>query len=191
MKVIMGSVAKGHGLKMAVRAHLEAGGHQVIDVGCHDTDRFYKFPSVAERVARALRDGAAGLAINCCGSGTGAAICTDKYAGVCAVSCESVETARLARVVNDANCLCMGEAVVSPELGCELADAFLAAEFGAAEGVPSEVLAFWREAREEAYARGAEPRERPVEILRGGLQCAARRDPSLPCEGAPASDRET
>jgi hypothetical protein len=31
--------------------------------------------------------------------------------------------------------------------------------------VPAEVLAFWREAREEAYARGAEPRERDIEVL--------------------------
>ena len=165
MKVVMGSVAKGYGLKMPIKAHLEARGHEVIDVGCYDTERFYKFPSVAERVAKALRDGVAELGVNCCGSGTGAAICTNKYKGVCAVSCESIETARLARVVNDANCLCMGESIVTPELGCGMADAFLTATFRDMEGIPPEVLAFWKEARDEAYAAGLEPREREIEIL--------------------------
>jgi ribose 5-phosphate isomerase B len=165
MKVIMGSVAKGYGLKMPIRAHLEAQGHEVIDVGCYDADRFYKFPSVAERVAKALADGLAPFAINCCGSGTGASICTNKYKGVCAVSCETVKTAELARIVNDANCLCMGESIVPPELGCRMADAFLAARFQDMEGIPADVLAFWKEARDEAYALGVEPGEREIEIL--------------------------
>ena len=165
MRIVMGSVAKGFGLKTPVKAHLEAQGHEVIDVGCHDTDRFYKYPAVAERVARALQDGRADLAINCCGSGTGAAICTDKYRGVCAASCESVRTAELIRIVNDANCLCMGESIVSPELGCEMADAFLAARFLDMDGIPEDVLAFWKEARDEAYAKGVEATDRELETL--------------------------
>ena len=56
---------------------LEAQGHEVTDVGCPDTDRFYKFPSIGERVARELQKDTAPLAINCCGSGTG--LNTDEY----------------------------------------------------------------------------------------------------------------
>lgn len=162
MKVIMGSVAKGFALKQAVKTHLERQGHEIIDVGCDDVARFYKFPSAGQRVAEALQQGKAPLAINCCGSGTGASIAAGKYRGVCAVSCESVETARLARVVNDANCLCMGESIVSPELGCDMADAFLAAAFQDMQNVPPEVLAFWKEARDELMQNGepvAAPRD--------------------------------
>lgn len=165
MKVIMGSVAKGYGLKMPIKAHLEAQGHEVVDVGCYDTDTFYKFPSAAERVAKALQDGIADFAINCCGSGTGAAICTDKYKGVCALSCESIKTAELARIVNDANCLCMGESIVPPELGCKMADAFLDAKFQDMDGIPEDVLTFWKEARDEAYSKGIEATERKIETL--------------------------
>ncbi|NQU40902.1 MAG: RpiB/LacA/LacB family sugar-phosphate isomerase [Lentisphaerae bacterium] len=165
MKVVMGSVAKGYGLKMPIRAHLEAQGHEVIDVGCYDTDTFYKFPSAAERVAKVLQDGEADLGINCCGSGTGAAICTDKFKGVCALSCESVQTAKLARIVNDANCLCMGESIVAPELGCEMADAFLSATFQDMEGIPQKVLDFWKEARDEAFANGEIASARDIETL--------------------------
>lgn len=165
MKVAMGSVAKGFALKQAIKAHLQEQGHEVIDVGCHDTDQFYKFPSVGQRLAEALQQGKAELAINCCGSGTGAGISAGKYRGVCAVSCESVNTARLCRVVNDANCLCMGESIVSPELGCEMADAFLSAKFQDMDGISPDVLDFWREARDELMARGETADSRDIETL--------------------------
>jgi ribose 5-phosphate isomerase B len=166
MKVIVGSVVKGFALKEAVKKHLQALGHEVVDVGCHGTGPFVKYPSIGQRVARALQEGVAPLAINCCGSGTGASLAAGKFRGVCAVSCESVATARLCRVVNDANCLCMGESVVPPELGCQMAEAFVKAKFQDAEAIPAEVRAFWKEARDELMARGeASATAREIETL--------------------------
>ena len=81
------------------------------------------------------------------------------------MSCPSVQSAKLARVVNDANCLCMGESVVPPELGCEMADAFLAAQFQDAEGIPQKVLDFWKEARDEAYGKGEIATDREIETM--------------------------
>ena len=166
MRIAIGSVVKGFRLKEAIKAYLQARGHEVTDVGCPDTTQFCKFPSVGERIANALASGEAQLAINCCGSGTGAAISAGKFQGVCAVSCESERTARLARVVNDANCLCLGEDVVTPELGCRMADAFVEARFQDAPAVPEPVRAFWREARDELMARGADPGARELEFLK-------------------------
>lgn len=166
MKIAIGSVVKGFQLKQAVKAHLEALGHTVIDVGCPDTAQFCKFPSVGQRIAHALASGAADLAINCCGSGTGASISAGKFQGVCAVSCESEKTARLARVVNDANCLCMGEDVVPPDLACRMAQAFVEARFQDAPAVPEAVRAFWREARDELMSRGAGMATRDLEFLK-------------------------
>lgn len=165
MRIVMAAVAKGFALKEAVKAHLERQGHEVVDVGCHDTERFYKFPSAGQRVAAALQAGRADLGISICGSGTGATITANKFRGVCAVGCESEETARLGRVVNDANCLCMGELIVSPELGCRMADAFVNAKFQDAAGVPDEVLAFWREARDEVMGLGEEAGPRELETM--------------------------
>ena len=81
------------------------------------------------------------------------------------MSCESVKTAELARVVNDANCLCMGESIVEPELGCKMADAFLAARFQAMDGAPTDVLDFWKEARDAAYSKGIEADDREIETM--------------------------
>ncbi len=166
MNIAVGSVVKGYQLKEAVKSHLQALGHTVLDVGCPDTAEFCKFPSVGQRIAQALNADEAELAVNCCGSGTGAAISAGKFRGVCAVSCESEQTARLARVVNDANCLCLGEAVVTPELGCRIAEAFVNAGFQDAPDVPEPIRAFWREARDELMARGAEPAARELEFLK-------------------------
>lgn len=164
MKIIMGAPVKGKKLKDAVKAHLEKQGYEIIDVGCFSTEKFVKYPSIGERVAKALQDGVAELAINCCGSGTGAAIGADKFKGVLACACESARTAELIRKVNGANCLCMGEDVVSEELGCEMADAFINAKFQDAS-VPQAILDFWEEARDEMIVRGETASEREIETL--------------------------
>jgi ribose 5-phosphate isomerase B len=165
MRIALGSVVKGYRLKEALKRHLQSQGHTIVDVGCHDTGQFCKFTSVGQRIARALAAGEADLAVNCCGSGTGAAISAGKFRNVCAVSCESEQTARLARVVNDANCLCLGESVVAPPLACRIADAFVGATFQDSPEASDAVRAFWREARDELMARGPDAAARELEGL--------------------------
>lgn len=165
MKIALGSVVKGFQLKEAIKRHLQGQGHTLVDIGCFDTGQFCKFTSVGQRIALALASGEADLAVNCCGSGTGASIAAGKFRNVCAVSCESEQTARLARTVNDANCLCLGESVVSPELGCRIVDAFLGARFQNAPDVPEAVRCFWREARDELMDRGSDAHPRELEVL--------------------------
>ncbi len=165
MKIALGSAVKGLKLKNAIKQHLATQGHELVDVGCHNAEKFIKYTAVGERLAKALQDGAAELAINCCGSGTGASLSAGKFRGVLACACESVATARLIRVVNGANCLCLGESVVSESLGCEMAGAFINAKFGDAPDVPAEVREFWREARDEMQARGCTASARELETL--------------------------
>jgi ribose 5-phosphate isomerase B len=165
MKIIVGSPVKGFKLKTAVARYLTERGHEIIDVGCYETERFVKYPSIGERVAKALKDGKAELAINFCGSGTGAAISVNKYSGVLACACESVKTAVLIRVVNGANCLCMGEDVVSEALGCEMAEAFINAQFQDNPNIPADVREFWKEARDEMITKGSVAQKREIEIL--------------------------
>jgi len=166
MKIILGSAVKGFALKSALKEHLESKGHEIIDVGCYGKETFVKFSSIGQRVAKALADDKGELAVNCCGSGTGASMAAGKFKGVCAVSCESVKTAHLARVVNDANCLCLGELIVEPELACRMADAFIEATFQDAPDVPQKILDFWKEARDELYTRGQRADVREMETLK-------------------------
>lgn len=165
MRVVVGSVVKGLKLKTAVAEWLRAHGHEVIDVGVPDDAVFIKFPSIAQRAARVLQRGEADLGVLCCGSGTGMALAAGKFRGICAVSCESMLTAELARKVNDANVLCMGESVVAPDLGCRMAEVFLSTRFQDIAGIPQPVLDFWAEARDEIAGRGDEAGERAMETL--------------------------
>jgi len=165
MKVVVGSVVKGLLLKTAVVEWLEENGHEVIDVGAYDFDTFVKFPSVAERAAYVLQQGRAERGILCCGSGTGMALAANKFRDVCAVSCETVMAAEFARWVNDANCMCMGESLVTPDQGKRMTRVFLTEQFQAVSGIPQDVLDFWAEARDEIMARGDEATDRDLETL--------------------------
>jgi len=165
MKIIVGAPVKGFKLKTAVVQYLKERGHEIVDVGCYATEKFVKYPSIGERVAKALQDGVAEIAISFCGSGTGAAISANKYSGVLACACESVKTAALIRIVNGANCLCMGEDIVSESLGCEMAEAFVGAKFQNNPNVSAEIREFWKEARDEMIARGVPAQEREIETL--------------------------
>ena len=165
MKIIIGSPVKGFKLKSAITKYLSERGHEIIDVGCCKTDKFVKYTSTGERVAKALQDGVAELAINLCGSGTGAAISANKFSGVLACACESVKTAALIRIVNGANCLCIGEDIVSEELGCEMAETFINAVFQNNPNVPTEVREFWKEARDELIVKGVAAQDRNIETL--------------------------
>lgn len=165
MRLVIGSVVKGFALKSAIKDWLEQQGHEVVDVGCYDTSVFAKFPAIAERAARVLQQGEAELGVLCCGSGTGMALAAGKFRGICAVSVESPLAGEFGRRVNDANVLCMGEALVTPEVGCKIVEAFLKTQFQDAPAIPAPVLAFWAEARDEISARGPEATDRDIETL--------------------------
>ena len=165
MKIVIGSVVKGFILKSALAEYLKNNGHDVIDVGCHDTSVFVKFPSIAERAARVLQKGGAELGVLVCGSGTGMMLCANRYKGVCAICAESPMTAELGRKVNDANVLTMGESQIAPDMGCRIVQAFLDGKFQDAPPVPENIKAFWAEARDPIVAHGIEARDIDMETL--------------------------
>ncbi len=165
MKIVIGSVVKGFVLKSAVKQWLEQQGHEVLDVGCHDTSVFVKFPSIAERAAYALQQGEAHRGVLCCGSGTGMALAAGKFTGVCAIAAESPLAAEFGRRVNDANIVCMGESLVAPDTGCRIVQVFLETQFQDAPAVPEKVRDFWAEARDEISVRGDIARNRDTETM--------------------------
>jgi len=164
-RVAVGAVIKAFELKSLVQDHLTRQGHEVLDLGCFNPDVFVKYPSVGEAVAHALYTGDADFGVICCNYGSSACTGVAKFRGVCAFACESVQTAEMCRKVNGANVLCMGEAVVSPDLARRIVDTFLSAEFLAIDGVPQKVREFRRQARDALLARGEIPKRRELETL--------------------------
>ena len=74
-------------------------------------------------------DGAFGILI--CGTGIGMSMCANKHNGIRAALCSDTFSARMTRIHNNANVLCMGARVIGSCLAEDIVDSFLAAEFEA------------------------------------------------------------
>ena len=76
-----------------------------------------------------IQDGSADLGILICGTGMGMSQVANKFKGVRAACVESAYAAKMCRVINDSNILCMGGWMIAPTLGIAMVDEFLGAEF--------------------------------------------------------------
>ena len=125
------SLACDHGgleLKLAIRAHLEAQGHEIQDFGTHD-HASCDYPDYAAPAARAVADGTCERGILVCTTGIGVSIVANKIHGVrCALLSDPV-SARLTRQHNDTNMMAIGAGVVGEMLALEIVDTWLGTEF--------------------------------------------------------------
>ena len=127
-KIIIGSDHGGFELKKDVIAHLEKRGVEVIDVGTYSTESC-NYPDYARALCKRIQSGEFERGILICGTGIGMSMCANKYNGVRAAVCSDTFSARMTRVHNNANVLCMGARVIGQCLAEEVLDAFLGAEF--------------------------------------------------------------
>ena len=128
MKIAIASDHAGFPMKGLVTEHLEAGGHQVEDLGTDSTEPV-DYPRFCAAAARAVVRGDAEVAIVVGGSGQGEQIAANKVHGARAALCFNEFTARLARQHNDANVLSLGARVLGGELALSIVDTFLASSF--------------------------------------------------------------
>lgn len=140
MKIVIGSDRSGFSLKEELKKHLLSLGHEVSDDGLLDMADFKAYFEVAPKIARKIQSGEAERGILCCGTGAGMAIVANKFKGVYAVTVEGSYTARMSRIINQANVLTMGGWVVAPQQGIDMVERWLAAGF--TEGFPEDRQAF-------------------------------------------------
>ena len=127
-RIIMGSDHAGYNLKLKVKAHLEARGFEVVDVGTN-TPESCNYPVYADALCKAITAGEADLGILVCGTGIGMSIAANKHKGIRAACCENTFSARMTRMHNDANVLCIGERVMGYGLACDMVDLFVDTPF--------------------------------------------------------------
>jgi RpiB/LacA/LacB family sugar-phosphate isomerase len=128
MRVAVGSDHAGFLLKDNLVTFLRGSGHDVLDLGTHDTSPV-DYPDYAELVAGAVRDGRAERGILICGSGVGASVAANKIPGILAGLCHDSYSAHQGVEHDDMNVLVLGARVIGTELARELVRAFLKAEF--------------------------------------------------------------
>ena len=127
-KIVIGCDHGGFELKNEIIAHLEKRGIEVTDVGTYSTASC-NYPDYARAVCRKIQSGEFERGILVCGTGIGISIAANKHNGIRAACCSDTFSARMTRMHNDANVLCMGGRVVGPGLACDMVDLFVDTEF--------------------------------------------------------------
>lgn len=129
--IVLGADHGGFELKNKIKEFLENHHHNnftVIDVGT-DSAQSCDYPIFANRVCQKIQSGEADLGILVCGTGIGMSIAANKHKGIRAACCSDTFSARLTRLHNDANVLCIGARVVGAGLALDLVNEFINAEF--------------------------------------------------------------
>ena len=125
--VLVGADFAGFPLKEAVVAHLKAHGWHVTDIGVQSADEESPemFHRIGLKVGAKIAEREFERALIFCGTGMGIHIAASKCPHVHCAVVESVPSALRAITGNNVNVLSMGAFYVAPQMGIEIADAFL------------------------------------------------------------------
>lgn len=128
-KIYIGADAAGVALKAEIKSTLAGYGYEVTDVGAYDTQSSH-YPEFAAAVCREVQkdpDGRFGILI--CGTGIGMSMAANKFRHIRAAVCGDTFSARMTRMHNNANVLCMGARVIGPGLANDICELFINTEF--------------------------------------------------------------
>lgn len=130
--IAIGSDHAGYELKQVIAKHLEERNIEFKDYGTYSADSC-DYAVYAEKTARAVADGECELGLLFCGTGVGISMAANKVRGIRACCCSDLFSAEMTRLHNNANMLCLGGRVVTPEKAIELVDIFLDTPFSGEE----------------------------------------------------------
>lgn len=125
-QILVAADFAGVPLKDAVVAHLKKKGWTVTDIGVQAGDKDPEmFHRLGLKVGAKIAEREFERALIFCGTGMGIHIAASKCPHVHAAVCESVPAALRCITGNGCNVLSMGAFYVAPQMGIEMADAFL------------------------------------------------------------------
>ncbi len=127
MKLAVGADERLHVVDIVLE-YLKERGHQIVWYGPEKGETL-PWPQVARAVAEDVAAGRADEGILFCWTGTGVSIAANKVRGVRAALCDDAETARGARLWNDANVLCLSMRRVSDVMAKEILDAWFGTSY--------------------------------------------------------------
>ena len=128
MKIAIAADHAGWKDKTWLADRLRELGHEVADFGT-DSAESCDYPDYAEKAASAVASGECERGVLICGTGIGMSLAANKMSGIRAAACQTIEAARLSRLHNDANILCLGSRVSTRGVMEEIIDVWLASEF--------------------------------------------------------------
>ena len=127
-RIAIASDHAAYDMKAALVIWLRDEGHDVTDLGPHDTARV-DYPDYGYALAEAVADGRADTGIALCGSGIGISIAVNRHPALrCALVSDGL-SARLAREHNDANAIALGARLIGIETARDCIAQFLGTGF--------------------------------------------------------------
>src|SRR5579884_802201 len=127
MRIAVAADHAGVPLNGAVIAELRRLGHNPLDLGTHDASSGDDYPDRAADLCRAVLAGKAERGVLICGSGVGASVAANKFAGIRAGLAHDSYSAHQGVEHDNMNVLCLGARVIGVELALELVRTFVGA----------------------------------------------------------------
>ena len=120
MKIAIASDHAGFDYKQRIQEFLREMGHEVRDFGTGGPEPSVDYPDFIRPAAEAVARGDFERGVVLGGSGNGEAIAANKVPGIRCALCWNVESARLARLHNDANMLSLGQRLIGRSTALEI-----------------------------------------------------------------------
>lgn len=127
-KIIIGSDHAGFNLKNKLISYIQAKGIEVYDAGTYNTESC-DYPIIAKSVANKIAQKEYERGILICGTGIGMSMAANKIKGIRAAVVSDTCSAKMSRLHNNSNILCMGERIVGEELAKDITEIWLTTEF--------------------------------------------------------------
>ena len=128
--IIIGSDHAGYDLKGKIIQYIESKGLDIQDAGTYSKDSC-DYPVIAKNVANKIAQNEYKRGILICGTGIGMSIAANKVKGIRAAVVSDTCSAKMSRLHNNSNIICMGERIVGEELAKDIIDIWLNTEFRA------------------------------------------------------------
>ncbi len=128
MKLAIGSDHRGFIIKEKIKQYLNEQGIEYKDFGTYSEERM-DYPTVAVDVAKAVQNNEFENGILICGTGFGMSIVANKFKGIRCTPCYNEESAKYAKMHNNANILALGAEHLTESDVIKILRVFLATEF--------------------------------------------------------------
>ena len=127
-KVAIASDHAGFPLKEYLKKNFKALPVEWVDLGTYSGDSV-DYPDYGKKIADAVANGDVEQGVAICGSGIGISIACNRNPKIRAGLCTDSTMARLTRLHNNANIVCMGERLTGTEVALDILKAFFETKF--------------------------------------------------------------
>lgn len=127
-RIVIGSDHAGLNLKKIIIDYLIQNKYTVNDIGTY-TNESCDYPVIAQNLAKLVATKEYERGILICGTGIGMSIAANKINGIRAAVVSDTCSAKMSRLHNDSNILCIGERIVGSELAKDIVQIWLNTDF--------------------------------------------------------------